>query len=309
VSLNLGAARTYNAGRQYSVEAVRAIQRQLGMASQSGSFDDATIRAVSEWQRSKDRMKTLVPDGKLGPNSLGCMVAEMRRGPPSTDLATLTRYPHNPPGGSGPGPGAVVSSFTVTDLVPLALRADGSGWQFRGSFRVDIRFQDGLANANRYQYRQHIRGKATETVGAFLNPRPHARPFMNTKANWRPLQPPVDRSGEFRVPGGLHPTQWREDGFTGVGPLTLSKPRKYGYRSSEAFVTKGEVDQYLPDQKNGRQYVAVDTYGLSGLSRTIGTRLELDLQYKGLVLDLLNGGRVVMEKQWSRSGDDTFTRE
>lgn len=294
MALNMSSARTYNRDRHYSVHAIWVIQRQMGVST-SGSFDDATIRAVYAWQGSPDRITTLTKDGKFGPKSLGCMLAEMRRGPMSTDIAELNPYPHTLPAGSGPAETVIVPVFTITDQVSLALRGDGGGWQFRGRFRVNIRLNNTLANPGRYQYRQHIRGSATSTPGAF------APGVPRTLANWSATGAPVDHRSQFSVPGGLSATLFREDGVTAA-----TGTRKYGYRSSLAFAATGEEDRYLPRQEDGEEYICVDTFGILGTRRVLGTRLRLNLDYKGVVVDVLNSGRVVMQKTWSYSGDDIF---
>jgi hypothetical protein len=295
MSLNLSSARSYNNDRHYSVHAIWVIQRHRGIST-SGSWDDSTIRAVYDWQGSPDRITALTKDGKFGPKSLGCLLAEMRRGPITTDIAHLNPYPHTLPGGVGPDGTVIVPTFTISNPVSLDLRGDGAGWQFRGRFRVNIRLNNSLANPNRYQYRQYIKGTAQSTPGRF------AAGLPRTLANWTATSTPDDQSSQFGVPGGgLHATQWREDGVVSVGGT-----RKYGYRSSAAFVAPGEEDRYLPDQPNGKEYVCVDTYGMMGSRRVLGTRLELNLQYKGAVVDVLNSDRVVIEKTWSYSGDDIF---
>ena len=295
MALNMRRARNYNNGRGYEFHAKRVIQDQMGMTSGTGRFDDGTIRAVYNWQGSPDRVTTLAQDGMFGPNSLGCMLAEMRRGPMSTDIAHLNPYPHNPPSGTGPGASAVVSSFTISDLVNLDLRADGAGWQLRGRFRVDIRLNESLANPNRYQYRQFIKGTATTTAGRFTGPTP-------SPTNWEATATPRDRSSQFGVPGGLNATSWSEDGVVAAGGT-----RKYGYRRSAAFVANGEEDQYLPGQRNGTRYVAVDTYGLMGTRRVAGTKLNLDLSYKGVIVDVLNSDREVSKKTWRYQAERIMT--
>ncbi|MCW5962881.1 MAG: hypothetical protein KIT83_02490 [Bryobacterales bacterium] len=294
MSLNINSARSFNNGRGYSVNAIRAMQRQMGI-SVTGSFDDGTLRGVFNWQGSSDRMASLVPDGKFGQNSLGCLVAEMRRGSPTTDLSELAAYPHNLPTGSGPSESAVVSSFTVTDPVLVALRGDGAGWQFRGRFRVYIRFNNGLANVNRYQYRQYIRGTAIITPGRFTGNPP-------SLGNWSATGAPQDASAEFRVPGGLRPSDWSEDGIVAFGAT-----RKYGYRSSNAFIAPGEEDRYLPDQQNGKEYICIDTFGMMGSRRVSGSRLRMNLHYKGVIVDVLNNNRVVKQKAWTYVAEDIMT--
>lgn len=286
MALNISSARSFNVGRGYSVNAIRAMQRQMGIPV-TGSFDDGTLRGIYNWQGSPDRMATLIPDGKCGMNSLGCLIAEMRRGPVTTDLSILAAYSHTLPSGTGPGESAVISSFIVTDLTRVALRADGAGWQFRGRFRVNIRLNNALANANRYQYRQHIRGTAIVIPGRFTGNPPSI-------GNWVATGPFEDASETFRIPGGLHPHDWKEDGIIALGVV-----RQYGYRSANAFIAPGEQDRYLPDQTNGKEYVCVDTFGMMGTRRVSGSRLRLNLHYKGMIVDVLNGDRVVKAKGWT----------
>ena len=83
--------------------------------------------------------------------------------------------------------------------------------------------------------------------------------------------------------------------------------RKYGYRSAAAFVASGEEDRYLPNQRTGTRYVAIDTYGLMGTRRVAGTKLELDLNYKGVVVDVLNSNREVTRKTWRYHAERIIT--
>ena len=206
MSLNQYSARTYNNNRNYEYHAKRVIQRHIGMQSGSGQFDNETLRAIYDWQGSPDRITTLKQDGKFGPSSLGCLIAEMKRGQVSTDLAHIHPYPHTLPAGSGPDASATVSSFVVSDLVKLSLNADGTGWQFRGRFRVDVQLNKKLANPARYQYRQYIKGTATSTPGRFTS-------LIRSKATWEATAAPQDQSSQFGVPGGgLSAIVWREDG-------------------------------------------------------------------------------------------------
>ena len=299
MSLNIGSARSYNVGRNYSVHAIWVIQRHMGMPSHSGSFDNDTIRTIYDWQGSPDRMTSLKQDGKFGPNSLGCMLAEMLRGPISTDIAHLNRYPHNLPSGSGPGESAVVSSFLITNVTSLNLRTDSAlgpnGWQLRGRFRVNVRLNSSLANPNRYQYRQFIKGYARSTPGRFNGRIP-------SETNWVSNGTSQDESAAFAVPGGLSSSAWREDGLVSAGGT-----RKFGYRTSAAFVAPGEEDRYLPSQQSGKEYVCVDTYGLMGSNQISGTKIELSLHYKGVIVDVLNSDREVTYKTWSYSAERIFT--
>lgn len=291
MALNMSSARSFNSSRGYDFHALNAIQRQVG-AERSGAFDDNTIRRVAAWQSSADRLISLVPDGKLGNNSLGCMIAEMRRGSPTTDLAALTHYPHNLPNGNVSGDNAIVTSFTVQDLQKLELKGDGAGWQFRGRFRVNIRLNDNLSNPNRYQYRQYIRGVAVIQYGSFTGNPPSV-------GNWRASGRFEDAGKDFKIPGGLKQHAWTEDGL-----VTGATTRKYGYRSANAFIAVGEEDRYQPDQKNGKEYICVDTYGLMGTSRVSGSWIRISLHYKGVVIDTLTSNRVIKEKTWSYYEED-----
>jgi hypothetical protein len=294
MSLSYSSARTYNNNRNYEWHAIRAIQRHTGMITGSGAFDNNTILAIYKWQGSPDRITTLKQDGKFGPASLGCMIAELKRGNFSTEMAQLMPYPHTLPGSKGPDGTVIVPTFLVSQLQSLDLRADGTGWQFRGRFRVDIHLNPSLADPARYEYRQHIKGTATSTPGRFKS-------GIRILANWESTGPAVSHGSQFQVPGGLHATTWRED-----GAATLGGTRKYGYRHQPALNIIGEEDRYLPDQKDGRHYVCVDTYGVMGSKRVMGTRLQLKLNYKGQIIDKLVSDRVVIEKTWSYSGDDVF---
>ncbi|MCW5964778.1 MAG: hypothetical protein KIT83_12120 [Bryobacterales bacterium] len=293
MSLNISSARTYNRDRKYSVNAIWAIQRQLGVST-SGEFDDTTIKAIYAWQGSPERLTKLTKDGKLGPAGLGCMIAEMRRGPATTDIQTLSYFPHTlPPGGAGVS-GSVVDSFIITNPVSVDLRADGTGWQMRGRFRVHIQLNASLSSPGRYQYRQYIRGLATSTPGRFRSNPP-------SLANWEATAAAKNHNADFKVPGGLHQTTWKEDGV-----VSAAGDRKFGYRSAAAFVGTGEEDRYLPNQASGREYVCVDTFGILGTARIHGTKLHLKLDYKGVVIDTANTS-IITERTWSYNAERILT--
>lgn len=83
--------------------------------------------------------------------------------------------------------------------------------------------------------------------------------------------------------GFLDPRGWLEDG----DPLASYGPH-YGHRSEQGAVD----DQYLPARADGCKYRGHDFPQLGGNN---GDRFEIDLEFRGLVLDSCHGADNVVE--------------
>jgi hypothetical protein len=184
-----------------------------------------------------------------------------------------------------------IQRFEIIAGTPLALRASGSGWMMRGSFRVHILLRP-QADCRRYEYRQYIRGTATVQRGTF----PSGLPPSPT--NWQATGPLEDVASTFEIPGGL-PRQFREDGQR-VGGRVLH----FGYRTSPAVVAEGTEDRYLPRQDTGCEYRGMDTFGLSATTRVVGLRIRLSLAWQGRIIDTRERNRVIGQETWHIDGDD-----
>jgi hypothetical protein len=182
-----------------------------------------------------------------------------------------------------------ILEFRATTIQPAALRALGAGFKAGGQFIVRIQFDE--ADAYRYEYRQYIRGTAFVTLGAF-------GPGAPSRANWVPTAPRHDAKNDFEVPGGLR-TFFTEDGQRRGG-----RTQRFGYRSAMPVLEHGLEDRYLPEQKMGSEYRLRDTWGLSGASRPRGLRFEIEIVYRGAVIDRLDGDRVLDTRQWRVQLDD-----
>jgi hypothetical protein len=184
-----------------------------------------------------------------------------------------------------------ILSFHATTITPAALRALGSGFKAGGQFIVRISFDP--IDAVRYEYRQYIKGTAGVTAGRF-----NGTPSL---ANWVATGTRRDASNSFAMPGGLK-TSYREDAEKAGGVV-----QRFGYRSSPAVLRTGLEDQYLPTQTGGAEYRLRDTWGLAGDSRPVGLRVEVDIVYKGVVIDTFDSDKVVLQRQWGVHIDDIIT--
>jgi hypothetical protein len=105
--------------------------------------------------------------------------------------------------------------------------------------------------------------------------------------------------GTFRVngvsvphwlPGGLlHPVRYQEDGIPNFyGP---NHHFYYGRRAQRGTAH----DRYLPRRADGCRYVGSDFPGVVGPP---GTRFEIDLHFRGEIVDVCNGGQVIASTTW-----------
>lgn len=182
-----------------------------------------------------------------------------------------------------------VLSFHATTITPAALRGLGAGFKAGGQFIVRIHFDP--IDAARYEYRQYIKGTAGVTPGRFTG--------VPSFGTWVATAARHNASSDFQIPGGLK-QHYTEDGQRIPGGIV----QRFGYRSNAQLLVTGLEDRYLPAQGNGAEYRARDTWGLEGLSRPSGLRVDLDIVYKGVVIDTFDGNKVVAQHQWGVHIDD-----
>lgn len=168
-----------------------------------------------------------------------------------------------------------IKQFRFTQDVWPQLRAHGRGWLLRGRFRINIQFEPS-AHVARLEYRQYIRGEAWLQHGKFRDP---SRPSV---ASWTKTGPRQNAGGVFKIAGGLTKT-WREDS---------NGSEHFGHRNSLPLSRVGLIDRYLPNQSAGDRYELMDTYGMSGTRRRVGTRLYFHLFYRCQIIETLPNGKI-----------------
>lgn len=174
-------------------------------------------------------------------------------------------------------------------MVPARLAADGAGFFAGGQFIIRLELDPG--DARRYEYRQHIKGTAFVTQGSFSG--------TPSRASWSATGVRHDAKNDFKIPGGLQ-TTFTEDGETATG----GSVHRFGYRARSGRIAHGVEDRYLPDQATGAEYRARDTWGLRGIARPSGLRIQIDIIYRGSVIDRDDGNRVVTTLHWGVHLDD-----
>ncbi len=186
-----------------------------------------------------------------------------------------------------------VQEFRAITIVPAGLRADGAGFFAGGQFIVRAKFDPG--DCARYEYRQFIRGSAFLLEGTLGAGGPAAL------RGWVPTGGARDAGPDFEVPGGLQPA-FREDGQRRGG-----RTERFGHRGHGAVLRRGLEDRYLPDQADGCEYRLRDTWGLRAARRLIGLRIQVDIVYRGRIIDTAEGDRVVKTLHWGFHIDDIVT--
>lgn len=177
-----------------------------------------------------------------------------------------------------------VLEFRAVTITPPGIRPlREGGFMAGGQFIVRARFD--AADASRYEYRQYIKGTAFVIMGRFGSGTP-------SLTNWRATHPPHNAKDDFEIPGGLR-TNFTEDGQRRGG-----RTERFGYRSAMPVLRQGLEDQYLTDQKMGDQYRLRDTWGLRGTSAPRGLKVQLDITYKGVIIDRREGDREVRRQVW-----------
>ncbi len=185
-----------------------------------------------------------------------------------------------------------IQEFRAVTITPPGLRGLGAGFRAGGQFIVRARFDE--EDAFRYEYRQYIQGTASVTMGAFA-------PGAPSRATWTATNPPHNAANDFAIPGGLRPT------FTEDGQQRHGRIERFGYRNAMPVVRFGLEDRYLPDQKMGNEYRLRDTWGLEGATRPRGLRVQIDITYKGVIIDIRDGNREVRRLTWRVRIDDIIT--
>ncbi len=104
-------------------------------------------------------------------------------------------------------------------------------------------------------------------------------------ANGRPV---THRLGPGRV---LHPTNFQEDGDVSLGTV-------YGHRS-----VRGTKSRFTPDQAGGCRFEGEDEPGISSSS---GTRVAMNLGFRGDLIDTCRGNAVLTSSSWSVVGSATI---
>ncbi len=295
MALNLGAANRYNANRRYTSPLIDVIRREVG-SQESGGFGSTTAQAIYNWQ-GRQRSPQLSEDGMFGPRSLGVLIRSLDSSGRSEEATLARRFPHedfSQPDTSEDG----ILEFRALRVRPVTLESLRAGWICKGNFRVIIRFSEDV-DASRFEYRQFIKGSASTEPGRFTG-------SPASMDNWVSTGTRTDRRSAFRVPGGLSPTEFREDGFVrrdgGVD--------RYGYRTSAASLetATSPEDRYLPTQEHGRTYRCTDGVGLQDdRSRPSGLRIRQKFIFQGRIIDTARGNRIVATRHWKVEGDHIIT--
>lgn len=83
------------------------------------------------------------------------------------------------------------------------------------------------------------------------------------------------------------------------GTFKEDGPGQYGHRSNAA----NPKDKYTnPNQTTGKKFYMEDEPGIRG---DPGEKVEIDLQFKGVVIDTTDGNKVLEEKRWTVKGKKT----
>lgn len=176
-------------------------------------------------------------------------------------------------------------------ITPPRLAADGQGFAFVGQFRVIMQL-DPLSDWTKLQYRQYIKGSCFLYHGSFSS-------LAHSRANWSARGLPGSGNQYFGVPGGL------TNDYTEDGEVINGTPYKFGYRNNPPLVASGIEDRYLPSQRAGRIYHALDTFGMRGARRETGLRIIYQLHYEGRIIDTtLSGSQTIVRRRWSITADD-----
>jgi hypothetical protein len=122
------------------------------------------------------------------------------------------------------------------------------------------------------EYRQFVRGSFT--INGVRQQR-----FLPDPAGG----PPIELL-PMPAPGAAD-DNFREDGNTGT-------VRHYGHRDAGAD-PNGKYDR--PDQRSGCRYTGKDAPLVSALA---GSRVEVDLEFRGVIIDVCAGNEVLVEKFW-----------
>ncbi len=295
MSLNKSSAISYNQGRSYSQQAILIIQ-EFVRTNLSGKWDNQSVQAVYDMQKSPYYSFKLGADGKVGPGTLGLIILELENAGRAGEAGVLRCYPYSIQG--APGEINIIETFTHWTSTSLKLETDGATWySMEGVFNVKLKLSPSVPDPTRYEYRQKIKGEAWSHRGEW-----DIDPNDPTKEVWIPRGSWVDESAGFKVPAegaipkGLNKNNWKEDGEIVSG----GKIERFGYRNQPKKISNGLLDFYSPDQ-NGYEYVLKDTFGIRRTTPYITAgKIWLELFYMGYVIDNQKpaGNQVIASKQW-----------
>jgi len=306
MTLDVSSAIQFNNNRGYDAQATKLIQSHT-QSFTHGVFDQPTVTAIYNWQKSPNRNPSPEADGKMGPCSLGLMISEMDRLGQTAGAAILRKYTYSLPPGSGAaqaGDVQPVLSYNVNKYaVNLNLRSDPgntSRWLMKGRFEVKIKFNPKLKDQMRYEYRQYIRGNSFTQRG-YWDP-------QSTIWTARSGELQISANEFFEVPGttpsnkGL--TQhWKEDGQI----MSDGTHQHFGHRDKKPVSpNEGLLDAYTVDNEmnqKGHVYELKDTYGLGGKYER-GLRVMIELYYRGDIVK--DGNQVIASQSWSYKQDQAI---
>ncbi len=296
MTFNINSANAYNRRRNYSSNSIHIIQREAEVGARTTDvFDDEMARQIYNWQQSPTRLRPLIPDGKMGPLSLGTMIAELMHGGRTADATLLSRFPNILPSGVSTPPGTTINpiiEFRAITVTPIGLRGIGAGFMMGGRFKVRVRFNPSV-NCVQFEYRQFIKGTATVQQGAFVG--------SPSIANWHANGALHNAANDFQIPGGLQPH------FSEDGQITGGTTNQFGYRTATAVNSPDIEDRYIPVQATGCEYRLTDTYGLRGNSQPKGLRIRMSIMWQGRVIDTSRSNRIVDTRHWRVDKDEIIT--
>lgn len=97
----------------------------------------------------------------------------------------------------------------------------------------------------------------------------------------------------------LDEKEYREDGC-GYKVCTA-----YGHRTCPNYRDDRAIDEYLPVRKNGSTFTMLDIPGLGTSGPKKGTTLELQLEFRGVLINMKSGEELAT-KEWEVSGKHVF---
>lgn len=254
MSLNKYSAIKYNKNRNYSQQAIGIIQNFV-KAPTSGKFDEKTVQAIYDMQKSPLYGFKFTPDGKVGPNTLGFIIMELDYLARKNESAILRNYSYSIQGQNGEVNPIV--SFKHWNVQPLQLRTTGtSSFSVWGVFSVHIVFSG--VDPTRYEYRQRIKG-----VGWDKKP----------EQNWTNLKDSFDIPGSPNLNFKGLWDKWKEDG---------QGNKRFGHRDQPPTYAQGICDKYL----SSTEYLLQDTFGIAENTDYVsGRQIDLSLDYAGCIID------------------------
>lgn len=257
------AAYQFNEERGFSKKAIKIIRTATGSAPVEW-WDGEALAAITRWQADTKRLKPLAADGKFGPKSLGVLIAELEKKGDTFSTAILKQFSYkNVATGQVHTPN-VITPATIRYMPnrPLALTKSPTGaWEMRGSFKVHMQVNAEVVEPWRYEYRQYIRGKV------ILN-----RPSSEE-----------DMKDNFKVPGGLHPVIFNEDGEV----MPSGAYEKFGYRGRRPTIpspSRPGISDYYTNGQQGADYYLEDTFGIAGAGAGSFHKVSVTMTYRGVVI-------------------------